>query len=106
MTALAIPERGIDVATNDEGFLTNPDDWTQEIAVAIAAAHNIELGDDHWKVIEYCRSDFAAAGKSPGLRRITKKGGIPTKLLYSLFPGGPGKLSAKIAGLPKPTGCV
>ena len=57
-------------------------------------------------MINFCREDYAQKGDAPGLRRITKVGGIATKVLYKLFPGGPGKLAAKLSGLPKPTSCV
>jgi TusE/DsrC/DsvC family sulfur relay protein len=103
---MAIEIAGRSVDTDTEGFLARPQDWTPEIAQAIARGTGIVLSDRHWKVIEFCRGDFAETGQSPGLRRITKVGGVPTKELYELFPGGPGKLSAKIAGLRKPTGCL
>ena len=97
---------GSTVNVNDEGFLMDPQEWTEAIAVELARIENIELTERHWDVIKFCRSDFAETGKSPGVRRITKVGGIPTKDMYSLFVGGPGKLAAKISGLAKPTGCV
>ncbi len=97
---------GKSVETDAEGYLLNAADWTPELALVIAKSVNVTLTERHWKVIDFCRKDFAATGQSPGLRRITKVGGIPTKELYELFPGGPGKLSAKIAGLRKPVGCV
>ncbi|MCA9941297.1 MAG: TusE/DsrC/DsvC family sulfur relay protein, partial [Anaerolineales bacterium] len=64
------------------------------------------LTEDHWKVIEFCRSDFVVQGDAPTIRRITTVGGVPTKQLYQLFPKGPGKKVAYIAGLKKPTGCI
>jgi tRNA 2-thiouridine synthesizing protein E len=90
-----------------EGFMTNPGDWTREIATALAQEEGIEaLTPQHWRVIEFSRSDFQAKGEPPGLRRITKAGGVPTKELYTLFPKGPAKKVARIAGLGKPHGCV
>jgi TusE/DsrC/DsvC family sulfur relay protein len=97
---------GRDVPVNDEGFLEDPNDWTPDVAEALADAEGIALTDRHWQVITFCREDYAAKGQSPGVRRITKVGGVPTKEVYALFPGGPGKLAARLAGLPKPTGCV
>ncbi|RMF27558.1 MAG: TusE/DsrC/DsvC family sulfur relay protein [Chloroflexi bacterium] len=95
------------VEFDDEGFMVNPDDWTPEIAKALAREEGIEeLTDRHWKVIEFCRADFKARGEPPTLRRITKAGGIPTKELFKLFPKGPAKKVARIAGLGKPQGCV
>ena len=97
---------GRSVEVTDEGFLTNPTDWSREVTEIFAEKAGIQLTDRHWTVIEFCRKDHDENGEAPGLRRITKVGGIPTKELYKLFPGGPGKLAAKLAGLHKPTGCV
>ncbi|MDF1563074.1 MAG: TusE/DsrC/DsvC family sulfur relay protein [Deltaproteobacteria bacterium] len=102
----ALQVNGSTVNVNDEGFLVNPADWTEEVAAELARLENIQLTDAHWAVIQFCRKDFEDTGKSPGVRRITKVGGIPTKDMYSLFAGGPGKLAAKISGLAKPTGCL
>jgi dissimilatory sulfite reductase related protein len=90
-----------------EGYLSDPQEWTEEIAAAIAEAEGIAtLTDRHWAVINYCRADFAKTGTAPSLRRITKESGVSTKELYELFPGGPGKKVARIAGLGKPKGCI
>lgn len=91
---------------NDEGFLLRADDWKPEFAEHVAQESGIELTDRHWDVINFCRCDYADTGAAPGMRRITKVGKIPTKEIYKLFPGGPGKLSAKVAGLGKPQSCV
>ncbi|NOZ07071.1 MAG: TusE/DsrC/DsvC family sulfur relay protein [Chloroflexi bacterium] len=105
MTAREIAGKVVDF--DDEGFLSNPDDWNEEIAKVLAGEVGIDsLTDRHWKVIEFCRADFQARGEPPTLRRITKTGGVPTKELYSLFPKGPAKKVARIAGLGKPTGCI
>ena len=101
MSALDTVER------NEEGFLSNPADWNKEIALEIAKEEGIaELGDDHWKIIEFSRANAEASGASPTLRQITKGAGIPTKQLFKLFPKGPAKRIAKISGLGKPEGCV
>lgn len=97
---------GSSVAVNDEGFLLNPADWSREVAEELARQSKIQLTPRHWEVLDFCRKDHAETGEAPGVRRITKVGGVPTKEMYQLFPGGPGKLSAKLAGLAKPTGCV
>ena len=94
------------ITVNDEGFLSNPADWSPEVAQVLAQGAKIELTDRHWDVLNFCRKDYQENGEAPGVRRITKVGGVPTKEMYKLFPGGPGKLSAKLAGLHKPTGCV
>jgi len=98
---------GKTVQVNDEGFMTNPAEWTKEIAVELAKEEGIlELTPAHWKVIEFCRQDAGATGKAPTLRRITTAAGVPTKELFALFPKGPAKKVARIAGLGKPEGCV
>lgn len=95
------------VQMNDEGFMTDPSEWTREIAQALAQQEGVgELTDAHWKVIEFCREDAKDSGKAPTLRRITKQAGVPTKNMFKLFPKGPAKKVAKISGLGKPEGCV
>lgn len=98
---------GKSVEFDEEGFMVNPEDWTEEIAKVLAKEVGInELNDEHWKVIEFSRTDFQEKGEPPTLRRITKVGGVPTKSLYKLFPKGPAKKVARISGLGKPTGCI
>ncbi len=92
---------------NEEGFLTNPQDWSREIAIEIAKLEGIaELNADHWKIIDFCRQAANGSGAAPTLRQITKGAGVGTKDLFALFPNGPAKKVAKIAGLGKPEGCV
>lgn len=91
---------------DDDGFMVDATAWTKEIGMAISAALEIELTERHWVVINFARGEFEANGDAPTLRKITKVAGVPTKELYSLFPGGPAKVAAQIAGLPKPTGCI
>jgi TusE/DsrC/DsvC family sulfur relay protein len=98
--------RGHQIDVNQEGFLTNAAQWTPEIGEAIADEIGLHLTPEHWKVIAFCREDAAREGQPPGLRRISKLSGVGTKELYALFPKGPGKLAARVAGLPKPHGCV
>ncbi|MGB8252209.1 MAG: TusE/DsrC/DsvC family sulfur relay protein [Anaerolineaceae bacterium] len=98
---------GKKVEINDEGFMTNPAEWTRDIAVAIAKEEGIpKLTPEHWKVIDFCRTSAASSGAAPTLRAITNGAGISTKDLFTLFPKGPAKKVAKIAGLRKPEGCV
>lgn len=94
------------VSLNEEGFMTNPDQWTKEIAFELAKQESVELTDAHWKIVEFCRQNAATTGKAPTLRQITSGTGISTKDLFALFPKGPAKKVAKIAGLGKPEGCV
>ena len=98
---------GQDIEVDEQGFLLNPDDWTPEIGSEIAREVGIDpLTERHWTVIDFCRRDQAVKGQAPGVRRITKQTGIPTKEMYALFPKGPGILAAKISGLAKPKGCI
>jgi tRNA 2-thiouridine synthesizing protein E len=104
-----MPEKNINGATisvDDDGFLTDHSQWNRDVAAALAQEEGITLTEDHWKVLDYIASDFAESGKVPGMRRMNKVGGIATKDLYALFPGGPIKKAAKIAGYPKPASCV
>lgn len=94
------------VAFDDEGFMVNAADWTKEIGQAIAQALEISLTDKHWQVINFARSDFEQNGEPPTLRRITQQTDVSMKEMYQLFPDGPAKLAANIAGLKKPTGCI
>ena len=97
---------GHEVTVNEEGFLLDASQWTPEIGEAIAREIGLKLTPEHWRVITFCREDAAREGQPPGLRRISKLSGVGTKELYALFPKGPGKLAARVAGLPKPHGCV
>jgi tRNA 2-thiouridine synthesizing protein E len=98
---------GKTVEFDEEGFLADPEDWTREMAEVLAKEEGIEqLTLQHWKVIDFSRSDYRENGEAPGLRRITKAGGVPTKELYQLFPKGPAKKVARISGLGKPHGCI
>lgn len=89
-----------------DGYLEDPKVWTKEIAEAIAKREGITLTERSWVVINYARKEFETKGEAPTLRAITKNTDVDTKELYSLFPGGPGKLAAKVSGLHKPTGCI
>jgi len=89
-----------------DGYLEDPRTWTKEIGEAIAKREGIALTNRSWVVIDYARKIYEQTGEAPTLRNITKNTDVDTKELYSLFPGGPGKLAAKVAGLHKPTGCI
>jgi TusE/DsrC/DsvC family sulfur relay protein len=98
---------GHQVELNDEGFMTEPNEWNEEIGAFLAAQIGIDpLTEDHWKVIRFLRSDFADQGETATLRRVSTLAGISTKDLYTLFPGKPARKMAYVAGLPKPKGCV
>jgi TusE/DsrC/DsvC family sulfur relay protein len=94
------------VTFDDDGYMVDADAWTKEIGQAIADALEIKLTDRHWDVINFVRSDYAQNGEPPTLRRITQQTDVSMKEMYSLFPDGPAKMAANIAGLKKPTGCI
>jgi TusE/DsrC/DsvC family sulfur relay protein len=99
---------GKEVQVNDEGFMTDATEWTKEIAAQIATEEGIPaLTADHWKVIDWARDQAKNSNwKSPTLRQITTGTGVNTKQLFELFPKGPAKKVARVAGLGKPEGCV
>ena len=94
------------VKFDHEGYMENARDWTPEIAQALAAREGLVLTDRHWVVLNFIRKEYNTVGEPPTLRKITKTSGVDTKEMYQLFPGGPAKIAARIAGLKKPTGCI
>ena len=98
---------GTAIELNEEGFLVDPSQWNDDIAVELARREGIDpLTDRHWQVIRFMRSEYEAKGTGPTVRVLGKTSGVPIKELYQLFPKGPAKLAAKIAGIPKPRGCI
>ena len=107
MTTTTTTIAGREVSVNEEGFMTEYDEWTEDLGRELAANIGIaELDEAHWEAIRFLRSDYAAQGETATLRRVAKVGGIPTKQLFTLFPKKPAKKMAYVAGLPKPRGCV
>ena len=102
ITALA----GHQIHVDEEGFLTEYDEWDDDLAKVLAAQIGLELTDEHWKAIRFLREDYKVRGETPTTRRVQMAGGIPVKEQFALFPKKPGKKMAYIAGLPKPHGCV
>ena len=96
---------GVMIDVNEEGYMTNPDQWTEEIARAIALEEGIELIEQHFAVLDFIRKRVNA-GDSLTIRSINKSGVVDTKTFYQLFPGAPLKKATKIAGVPKPTSCI
>jgi len=104
-----MPETQIDdhrVHVDAEGFLTDYDEWSEDLAASMARLIGIDLTDEHWKAIRFAREDFRDKGEAPTLRRLNVAGDIPTKSMFALFPQKPAKKLAYVAGLPKPHGCV
>jgi len=99
--------------TDEEGYLVNLSDWSEEIANQIAQGENVEMSPNHWEVVNFLRRYYEEYQVAPAVRVLTKAIGKAlgpekgnSQYLYELFPYGPAKQACKIAGLPKPTGCV
>jgi len=97
---------GTDVILDDEGFFTDPAQWREDMAPQIASREGIELTGRHWQVITFMRHEYETKGTGPTVRVLGKTSGVSVKELYQLFPKGPAKTAAKIAGIPKPRGCI
>jgi TusE/DsrC/DsvC family sulfur relay protein len=97
---------GHEFHVNEEGFLTEPTEWDEELGDALAAQIGIEMTDAHWEVVRFLRDDFAETGETATLRRVSTRSGVPVKQLFTLFPQKPAKKMSYVAGLPKPHGCV
>lgn len=96
-----------DVELNDEGFFVQPEQWTEDMAAELARRDGIdELTDAHWTVLRFMRSEYFDKGTGPTVRMLGKTSGVSVRELYQLFPKGPAKVAARIAGIPKPRGCI
>lgn len=105
MPTTTIADREVHV--DEEGFMTEYDEWDEALAATLAANIGIDaLTEDHWKVITFLRVDFADKGETATLRRVSTVGEVPTKQLFELFPKKPARKMAYVAGLPKPAGCI
>lgn len=104
----AVTCKGTTIELNEEGFLVDPAVWDEEVARALALQEEglAELGDQHWAVIRFIRTHFLANEAAPMVRQVCKGSGVPLKQIYELFPSGPARGACKLAGLPKPDGCV
>jgi tRNA 2-thiouridine synthesizing protein E len=106
MSALVFDGRS--VALNEEGFLEDPSLWNEALALALARSEEgLEvLTEDHWTVIRFIRGHFEEKQGAPMVRAVCKGTGLRLQQIYDLFPSGPAKGACKLAGLPKPDGCV
>ncbi len=97
----------MDLQFDNEGFLLDPTIWNDEVAKQIAQQDDItELTENHWAVIRVIRKSFEETGMAPMIRSICKETGLKLKDIYELFPLGPARGACRVAGLPKPDGCV
>jgi len=103
-----IESEGKKVEVSEEGFLVNPKNWDKDVAALLAKKEEeIEnLTEDHWAVINYIRNYYLEKNLAPMVRKVCKNTGFQLRYIYQLFPSGPAKGACKVAGLPKPDGCV
>ncbi len=98
---------GLDLEIDEDGFIQEPEKWSEAVAEDLAKTEEVEkMGEDHWNLVNYIRGYYLQFGVAPPVRMLCKKTGFDLKYVYQLFPGGPAKGACKVAGLPKPTGCV
>jgi len=110
---MAFEVNGTTIETDEEGYLTDLSQWSEDVALALAESEEVEMTDEHWEVVNFLREYYEEYQIAPAIRvlvkAVKKKLGADkgsNKYLYELFPYGPAKQACKIAGLPKPTGCV
>jgi dissimilatory sulfite reductase related protein len=97
----------IKLTVDEDGFMQEPERWNERVALALASTEGLSsLSEQHWKLIEYIRAYYREFDIAPMIRKMCKETGFPLKHIYDLFPSGPAKGACKVAGLPKPTGCV
>jgi TusE/DsrC/DsvC family sulfur relay protein len=97
----------VSIEVDEDGFIQQPDLWNQTVAAALGTTEGVEnLTEEHWKVVNYLRDYYLKFGVAPMIRKLCKETGFDLKKIYALFPSGPAKGACKVAGLPKPTGCV
>lgn len=111
MSTISVNGRIIEVG--EEGFLSNVDDWSRDVAAYLAEREGIQMSDQHWEIVNYLHDYYKRYQIAPMVKILVKEIGkrfgpekATTKFLYELYPAGPAKQACKIAGLPKPTGCV
>jgi tRNA 2-thiouridine synthesizing protein E len=98
---------GLELEIDEDGFIQEPEKWSESVAEDLAKTEEVEkMGEDHWNLVNYIRDYYLQFGVAPPIRMLCKKTGFDLKYIYELFPGGPAKGACKVAGLPKPTGCV
>jgi tRNA 2-thiouridine synthesizing protein E len=97
----------VSIEVDEDGFMQEPEKWNNEVALALASTEGVAaLTDEHWKLVNYLRDYYLKFGVAPMIRKLCKDTSLPLKRVYELFPSGPAKGACKVAGLPKPTGCV
>jgi len=105
---MPIFEQGdVKIEVDEDGFMQEPDQWNEAVAKALATTEGVqEMTEEHWKLANYLRDYYLKFGIAPMIRKLCKETGFSLKKVYELYPSGPAKGACKVAGLPKPTGCV
>ncbi len=97
----------VSIEVDEDGFMAEPENWNETVAAAIATTEGVDaLSEEHWKIVNYLRDYYMKFGVAPMIRKLCKETGFKLNKIYELFPSGPAKGACKVAGLPKPTGCV
>ena len=92
---------------DEDGFIQDPDQWDEAVAADLAKGEGVDdMSENHWKVVNFTREYYLEFNMAPMIRKLCKSTGFKLKEIYELFPSGPAKGACKVAGLPKPTGCV
>jgi len=98
---------GTQLEIDEDGFIQDPEKWNEAVAADLAKTEGVDaMSEDHWKLVNYLRDYYLKFGMAPMVRKVCKETGFDLKRVYELFPSGPAKGACKVAGLPKPTGCV
>ena len=111
---MSLEVNGVNVDLDEDGYLVDRNKWTEDIAMALAKTEDVEMSDKHWEIVNFLRVYYEEYQIAPMVKILAKEVAklhdidkrAASKVLYDLFPSGPAKQACKIAGLPKPTGCV
>ncbi|NTU59211.1 MAG: TusE/DsrC/DsvC family sulfur relay protein [Chlorobiaceae bacterium] len=111
---MAIEINGRSYDTDENGYLVNLEDWNEDVALKLAEGEDITMDEAHWDLVKFLRNYYAEYQIAPAVKILTKAVATErnmdkkeaSEFLYGLFPKGPALQACKIAGLPKPTGCV
>jgi tRNA 2-thiouridine synthesizing protein E len=98
---------GKQIEVDEDGFIQDPNAWDKAVAESLAQTEGVSgLTENHWKVVNFLRGYYLEFQMAPMIRKLCKETGFKLKEIYDMFPSGPAKGACKVAGLPKPTGCV
>ena len=96
-----------EIELDKDGFMVDPGLWNDGVARAIASEEGIEeMSEDHWKLVNFIREYWKENDMAPAVRLICKETGLSMRQIFQLFSSGPARGACRVAGLPKPDGCV